>query len=180
MHALWLGLWSRKQNTACRTRIKYQNLCDIAFFKTFQLFPLGWIYHLFERRMAVLPAPLKITNHSFHLWNVSLKSLKVPCLLTLGSFRATGDNIIEYKAPGTGSSPWQDQFQVRGCEKVAEKVSEMKLWKITPSQKHLQTQGFLLNKIWLIYKAIGGCAEKSWDCGGHRHEIKGSAFYYFL
>lgn len=52
--------------------------------------------------------------------SVSVKSLRVPCLLTSGSFRATGDNIIEYKAPGTGFSPCQDQFQVRGCKKVAE------------------------------------------------------------
>lgn len=70
--------------------------------------------------MAVLAASLKIPHLSFHLSNVSVKSFQVPCLLTSGSFQATVDNIIEYKAPGTGSSPCQDQFQVSGCEKVVE------------------------------------------------------------
>lgn len=64
-------------------------------------------------------SPSEIPNHSLYLSNASVKSLQVLCLLTSGSFRETGDNIIEYKAHWIGSSPCQDQFQVRGCEKAA-------------------------------------------------------------
>lgn len=50
------------------------------------------------------------------VWSLSKFPVSSPQVL----FQATVDNIIEYKAPGTGSSPCQDQFQVRGCEKVVE------------------------------------------------------------
>lgn len=86
-------------NTTCQIRVEAKKrVCSITPLKTFLAFYFRLNPLLFlERRMAVLPAPLKFLTISFsHLPNVSVKSFQLPCLLTLGSCQATGDNIIKY------------------------------------------------------------------------------------
>lgn len=99
---------------------KDRALKPLPSFRHFSSSLYGWIHHSCDRRMAVQPALLKFLTilSTSRMLASSLSEVPHPRLFSSGSFWATGDNAIEYKALKTDSAPCQHRCQVRGCEKV--------------------------------------------------------------